>query len=139
MEPADGGGGRTDAEEEMVSGQEGGQRSPTDHGQLAQRARSHAMWCHLAGLAPFCGLLAAWLAWWVTRAEEPFVDRHGKESVNFQITMLLLLMGAVVVSHYLRAIFLPIGAFELVMVTVAAAHAYRGEDFRYPVSWRVIR
>ena len=57
----------------------------TDHD-----ARTWAVACHLAALAgflvPLGHLLGPLIVWLLKRGDDPFVDRQGKEAVNFQLS-----------------------------------------------------
>src|SRR5215475_16090730 len=54
--------------------------------------RSWATLCHLVALAGFVGIpfgnvLGPLIFWLVMREKYPEIDEHGKESLNFQLTM----------------------------------------------------
>jgi uncharacterized Tic20 family protein len=76
-----------------------------------------------------------------TPDQYPFVDDQGKESLNFQLTVLI----AVVVCILL--IFVCVGAFLLVGVSlaalifeiIAAVKANEGRRYRYPIVIRFFR
>lgn len=57
-------------------------------------ARNWAMFVHLAALAgfivPFGNLLGPLIIWLVQRDRWPFVREHGREAVNFQLTVLAI-------------------------------------------------
>jgi len=60
----------------------------------SQLSRNWAMGCHLAVLAvymgiPFGNILGPLIIWLVKKDEFPLVDEQGKESLNFQISMLI--------------------------------------------------
>src|SRR5438105_4208934 len=62
-----------------------------------------AMLCHL--LAIFTHFLGPLLIWLIKKDSSPFVDDQGKESLNFQITMLIAdAVGAVTVCLGIGAI-----------------------------------
>lgn len=61
-------------------------------------ARTWGMGCHLASLVgillvfiglpiPFANVLGPLAVWLFKRKDHPFIDAHGKESLNFQISM----------------------------------------------------
>lgn len=102
------------------------------------------MFCHLVVftgyIIPFASVLGPLILWLIKRDEMPFVDDQGKESLNFQITMLL----ATIVSALL--IFILIGfvlivvvlIFQLVVVIIASIKANEGVYYRYPLCIRFI-
>ena len=65
--------------------------------EVDKSARRWAMACHLAGLAwliwwivpAIGGILGPLIVWQVKKDEHSFVDEHGKEAFNFQISMLI--------------------------------------------------
>lgn len=79
--------------------------------------------------------------------KSPFVRRHAVESLNFQLTLLIALVGGVVLSIVTIGIglllFIPgviIGAIAaVVLVIIAGIKANNGEDFRYPLTIRLVK
>ena len=71
---------------------------------LPQDVKQWAMACHLSSLAwivlpiPYIKLLAPILIWLAQRDRHPFIDSHGKESVNFQISMAIYWTAAALVG-----------------------------------------
>lgn len=67
------------------------------------RERVWATFCHLAALTPLLGIPFGLVAgplvvWLIKKDESAFVDRHGKAALNFQISMLLLVLLLAVVG-----------------------------------------
>jgi uncharacterized Tic20 family protein len=61
--------------------------------------KTWAMWCHLTAFAallgiPFGSIIGPMIAWQIKKDESAFVDEQGKESVNFQISILLYTVAA---------------------------------------------
>ncbi|MGI9014653.1 MAG: DUF4870 domain-containing protein [Phycisphaerales bacterium] len=109
-------------------------------GELASsEERTMAMLCHI--LAIFFGFLAPLIIWLIKKNESKFVDYHGKESLNFQITLFIgyLICGAL--------IFVLIGCFLLpalaiaaiVFAIIAGIATNKGEYYRYPFAMRLIK
>ena len=96
-----------------------------------------------AGLFGFAVPLVVWLA---KREESAFVDRQGKEALNFQITLFLIHVAALAFVLLTLGVgllivwpfFLLLWFFELVVGIVAALKSYQGEPFRYPLILRLI-
>jgi uncharacterized Tic20 family protein len=84
-------------------------------------------------LGPFAVLLPLGL-WIALRRRSPLVDDHGREVMNAQITMLVLVV-VVCVGWVLLVPWLLIWLVSLVRGSVAGAG---GEIFRYPVLIRLI-
>lgn len=81
------------------------------------------------------------LVMWRSRAQEsPFLDDHGKEAVNFQISLFIYfvvaaVLAVIVIGLLLMAVVWVLGIVGCIMGAVAAN---RGEYFRYPMSLRLI-
>ncbi|SDI34206.1 DUF4870 domain-containing protein [Pseudomonas panipatensis] len=111
----------------------------------SQEARQWAMFCHYAaflGLVfPFGNLLGPLIVWQIKRESDPFVDRQGKEALNFQITvslaLLVSLMLCVLVIGFLLLALVSAGA--LVLTVIAGVKANEGRDYRYPFTWRPLK
>lgn len=118
---------------------------PVQQVQLSQEARQWAMFCHFAAflgfIFPFGNLLGPLIVWQIKRESDPFVDRQGKEALNFQITVSLavvvsFLLMLVVIGFFLLGL-VSIGA--LVLTIIAGIKANEGLDYRYPFTWRPIK
>lgn len=94
----------------------------------------HIWWAiGLLGLGPFA-LLIPVVVWAVRQNSSGFVDDHGREAINAQLTLLLF---AIVPIFWL---ILPVWAVIYVISGIrAAAAAGRREHFRYPMIFRPLR
>jgi uncharacterized Tic20 family protein len=107
--------------------------------QVSKDARTWAMLCHL--LAIFTGFLAPLIIWLIKKDEEAFVNDHGKEALNFQITVAIamvvswLLMVAVIGCFLMPAVWI----VDIVFCILASIKANSGQAYRYPVSIRFIK
>ncbi len=110
-----------------------------------KEARMWAMWCHLAAIAgytgiPFANIIGPFIVWMIKRDTDPFVDYHGKESLNFQISVTIyLVISAFLVLVLIGILFLiviPIAA--LILTIIATIKANDGDDYRYPCTIRLI-
>jgi uncharacterized Tic20 family protein len=107
--------------------------------------RQWAMLCHVSAMLMYVtvigGLVAPFVIWLLKREEMPFVADQGKETVNFQITILLALLAAAVL--FLIAVgfvlFWGLLAFHFVVTLIAAMRVTEGVAFRYPFCWRVLK
>jgi len=113
-------------------------------------ARMWGMICHLAALAgivvPVIGcIIGPLIIWQIKKEEFPFVDKQGKEAVNFQISMsLYLLVSAILwipLSFVCIGVVIPvaISIVDLIFLLIAAVKANDGEHYRYPLSIRFIK
>lgn len=77
----------------------------------------------------------------VKKDDSEFVANHAKESLNFQITMLLAYIVCFILMFVIIGVFLMglIGIIDLVLVIVAAVKASEGKNYRYPFCIRLIK
>ncbi|MHC5002999.1 MAG: DUF4870 domain-containing protein [Planctomycetota bacterium] len=108
--------------------------------------RLWAMACHFAAFSGLLGngigfLIGPLILWLVKREDHPFIDDHGKEAVNFQITMMIAIIVSAMLLFVVIGIFiLPLlGIFNVVCVTIAGVKAANGEWFRYPCTIRFLK
>ncbi|MBZ0172593.1 MAG: DUF4870 domain-containing protein [Phycisphaerales bacterium] len=110
-----------------------------------ERARNLAMACHLSALAgfvvPFGNVVAPLVIWLTQRNLHPLVDDQGRESVNFELTMLVyglvsLLLVLVLIGFVLLMV---LCVAQIVLVIIAALRAQTGERYRYPLTIRFLR
>src|SRR5436190_11909950 len=97
--------------------------------------------CHATALAgffvPWAGhLLPPLIVWLAKRGDSPEIDAHGKESLNFQISMLIYNAVAFVFCLVLIGfVFLAIlWVLNAVLVIIASIHASDGKFYRYPMT-----
>ena len=106
--------------------------------------RTYAMFTHLTLLAvhivpvPIVGALIMWL---IKKDESAFVNDHGREAVNFQITLLLYGLLAIPLVYACGiGILLALAAWALGLVgmVLAAVAANKGRFYRYPACLRLV-
>ena len=108
--------------------------------------RTWCVRCHAAALLGlffhFLGhLLGPLIVWLVKRGDSPEVDAHGKESLNFQISMLIYDAIAAILCILLIDIPILIALWVLntVLVIIASIQASEGKFYRYPITIRLIK
>jgi uncharacterized protein len=102
--------------------------------------------CHATALAgffvPWAGhILGPLIVWLAKRGDSQEIDEHGKESLNFQISMLIYNVIAGVLCLVLIG-FVILGILHilnLVLVIVASIQASEGKFYRYPITIRLIK
>ncbi|RMF56481.1 MAG: DUF4870 domain-containing protein [Calditrichaeota bacterium] len=106
--------------------------------------RTWGMLCHLAAFAgyfiPLGNIFGPLLVWMMKKEQSGFVDVHGKESLNFQISMTIYVIVASILTIILIGLPVLIGllVFDLVVVIIASVKARDGEFYRYPLCIRFI-
>lgn len=107
---------------------------------LSESERNWAMLCHLSSFSgliiPFGGIIGPLICWSSRRYESTFVDANGKNSINFQLSMLLYFLVCVPLIFIFIGIFFMIALLILrfICVIIASIKASRGEDYHYPLS-----
>ena len=109
-------------------------------------ARTWAAFIHASALLGvfihFPGhLLGPLILWLIKRDDSPELDAHGKEAVNFQISMLIYnAIAAVFCLVLVGFIFLAIlWILNAILVIIAAIQASDGKFYRYPMTIRFIQ
>lgn len=111
------------------------------HDQRTYTLLMHLSVLGLSMIGPFAILIPI-VMWQIKKSESPFIDDHGREAVNFQITLmvysvvLLLLLVPTLGIAFIGIWGLPVlGLVGMIMAMVAAN---RGEYFRYPMTLRFL-
>lgn len=103
------------------------------------------MACHLAALAgyiiPFGWIIGPLVVWLIKREESAYVDYHGKEALNFQISVLIYGIISVFLVFILIGIpiLIALGIYQVVMIIIATIKASNGEYYRYPLTIRFLK
>jgi len=108
--------------------------------QLSESERNWAMYCHLSAFAtfffPFGGIIGPLVFWLSKKDESAWVDKNGKASMNFQLSILLYIILAVPLCFIIIGI--PIVMFLIVLkvicIIIASVKGAKGEIFKYPLA-----
>jgi uncharacterized protein len=106
---------------------------------LTESERNWAMLCHLSALAgfffPFGAIVGPLICWLSKRDESVWVYINGRNSLNFQLSMLLYIVLAIPLIFIIIGIPIVIilGTLKVICIIIASIKASRGEDFRYPL------
>lgn len=123
---------------------EGSPYRPAQHPSgLTSETRNWAMAAHLSAFVgawvalAFVGPLVVWL---IKRDQHPFVERHAREALNFNLTLLIYIVVAGILALALIGIplLIAIGITWLVLTIMAAVRAANGEPYRYPLTIRFV-
>jgi uncharacterized Tic20 family protein len=107
--------------------------------EIPKDAKTMAMLCHL--LAIFTGFIGPLIIWLVKKDDHPFIDEQGKESLNFQITVLLAMIASFLLTFVCVGAFLmpAVGIVDLVFCIIATIKVNGGEHYRYPICLRLVK
>lgn len=86
------------------------------------------------------GFLAPLIIWLVFKDRGPFLEHHAKESLNFQITVMIaafvsIITAFILIGFVLLLVLLP---WMVIMPIIAAVKANSGEWYRYPLTLRLV-
>ena len=122
------------------------------HDDVTQDDKTWALAAHIGSLVAAyiaLGFLAPLLVM-VMKKDRPFVRRHAVESLNFQISLLIyFVVGTVVMVVValltfglglllLVPVVLVLGLLALLFIILATIKASNGEDYRYPLTLRLV-
>ena len=106
-------------------------------------------WCVLAHatalvgfLVPLAGhIVGPLIVWLAKRADSAEIDAHGKDSLNFQLSMLIYNLMAAVLCLVLIGFFILaiLHILNIVLVIIASIQASEGKLYRYPLAIRLIK
>ena len=100
-------------------------------------SRGWAVAAHLTPwIAGFLGPLIIWLA----KKDDPYVEDHARESLNFQISLFIYLMASALLIIVLIGIlfFFAFAVLGIVTNIIGAVKASNGEMYRYPLCIRFV-
>ena len=106
--------------------------------------RTLAMLCHLSALAmfifPFGNIIGPLLVWLIKRDQYTEVDRQGKNALNFQISITIYTIIALMLVILFIGIplLVAIGILNIVVIVIASIRSNNGERFEYPFSLKLI-
>ncbi len=98
--------------------------------------RGLALACHISGLvAPIIGPLLIWL---LKREESEYLDYHGREALNFQITISIMAFISFFLCFILIGFLLifVVIIYSFVFSLIGAVKANEGVRYQYPLIFR---
>jgi len=123
-------------------------QQPTSSSAVSASSSGARTWCILAHATALVGFLVPvaghvvgpLIIWLAKRQDSPEIDAHGKESLNFQISMLI--WNAIAAILIIVLIGIPIlillHILNIIFVIVASIQASEGKLYRYPLAIRLI-
>ena len=110
------------------------------------------MLCHVSALAgllvPGGNIFGPLIVWLMKKDESAEINEHGKESLNFQISVFIYVAALSLVSLILMFILIgvlliPVIALvciaDVVLVIIASLKANEGQLYRYPLTLRLVK
>lgn len=111
---------------------------------LTKDEKNMAMLCHVSSLCWLIGIpsVVGPLVMWLSKKDESeFIDVHGKEALNFHISLIIYsaISGVLIFLFFVGLIgFLIIGIMYIVCTIQASMKASEGEEYYYPMTIRFI-
>jgi uncharacterized Tic20 family protein len=107
--------------------------------------RKWAMFAHIGTFSsmfvPLGNIIAPIVIWQMKKNESSFVVEQAKESLNFQITLMIYGLISFLLVFIIIGFFLifALVIFSLIIVIVAGVKANDGEHYRYPMTLRLLK
>jgi uncharacterized Tic20 family protein len=121
------------------------QPTPPPTSSAPSEIRTWSVLCHASALLGlffhfFGHLLGPLIVWLIKRDASPEIDANGKESLNFQLSMLIYDIVAGILCLVLIGIPILIALWVLntVFVIIASVKTSNGEFYRYPFTIRFL-
>ena len=122
---------------------------PQGGGPLTAEERNWAMGCHLAAFAgylgvPFGHILGPLLVWTIKRDTSAFINEHGKEAMNYNISISIYAAICIAVGFTIVGLLIAIPAgialaiADVVFRIIASLKASNGEKYAYPMTIRFL-
>ncbi len=103
------------------------------------------LFAHLAAFAgfifPIGNIIGPLVIWLTQRDQSDFLAYHGKESLNFQISIVIyaIVSGFLVLAGIGILLLLIVGLLWVVFTIIGAVRASNGERYKYPFTIRLIQ
>ena len=105
-----------------------------------------AMLCHVTALIAYLGIplgniIGPLIVWLIKKNEIPLVDDQGKESLNFQLSILIYVVVSVVLIFVIVGfpLLVAVVLFHVIATILATIKASQGIAYRYPLCIRFIK
>lgn len=110
-----------------------------DQEKITADDRNLAVLAHIGTL--FGWLIVPLVVWLVKKDESNFIAEHAKQSINFQLSMMIYITVSIMLVFLVVGIFTLIGlAFFSIWVTiVATVEAGKGKPYKYPLTIQFIQ
>ena len=101
--------------------------------------KTMAMLSHLLGIV--LGFVGPLIIWLIKKDQSPFVDDQGKESLNFQIMLVIgYVIGSVTSMICIGFLIIPaVWVFGIIFSIIGALKAKDGIPYRYPLNLRLVK
>jgi len=97
------------------------------------------MLCHLSVFSgyiiPLGNIIAPLVIWLVKKDESDYVNYHGAQALNFQISIIIYVVVSLILVFIFIGVLMVIAVaiFDIIMIIIAAIKANQGERYKYPL------
>lgn len=84
-------------------------------------------------------ILAPLIIYLIKKDESKFIAEHAKESFNFQLTLVLVIIGLIITVVGIIFLGWLVGIFSIVLVIMATVRASEGKLYKYPFSIKFLK
>jgi uncharacterized Tic20 family protein len=113
--------------------------------QITEDDKLWGMLCHLSAFAgyviPFGNIIGPLIMWVIKKDQSDYVNRHGKSSLNFEISLTIYVLVSVILIFVIIGIpiLIGLGIFQIIVVIIASIKAYDGQFFKYPLTIEFVK
>lgn len=113
--------------------------------EVSSSEKNYAMLCHLVAFSgfiiPFGSIIGPLVMWLIKKEESEFINYHGKESLNFQISIAIYTIISGILALVLIGILflIALGIIWIVFIIIASVKTSEGEEYRYPLTMRFVK
>jgi uncharacterized protein len=100
--------------------------------------KTMAILSHVLCLVPGLGFIPPLIIYLVKKDESAYVSEHAKESLNFQISLLIICIILFVTLIGILLIWV-VGILNLIFVIIATIKASENKMYKYPFNLRLIK
>ena len=103
--------------------------------------RTMGVLSHILAIVPGIGIFGPLVIWLIKKDESQFVAENAKESLNFQLTMIIAFIISAILMVVLIGLFLIwiLGILNIILVIIATIKASENKIYRYPFNLRLIK
>lgn len=109
---------------------------------INKQDRTMAIVCHLLGLVTTGTVIAPLIVWLIMRGSSPFVDFHGKQAVNLNLTVLICyMMSFALYSIFCLGPVVAVATFvvHIIFAIVASIKSAQGVYYVIPAAIPLVR
>jgi uncharacterized Tic20 family protein len=94
---------------------------------------------HILAIVPGVGILGPLVIWLINKDGSQFVSASAKESLNFQLTLIIAWIICAILIFIGWIFFLVIGVLDVILVITASVRTSENKIYRYPFNLRLIK